>query len=400
MLRAWLRRAVALRARRGARATRVAGGTLGVLAVLVASAAAEVRGGVAAGAGARTGASYQTLEARLEADGSSWRLELALRSRWHDGRWRREDFTTARGLSRGLRALQWTGESAALAVALAAGRLRPEALAQLSDGVQVSLDGEARAGARASVATAALRLRAEVDDVIAPQLVFAAAIWAPTRWELGAAAGVGWGALAAGAPATAFELWAARRLAEPTAGGRLGLGAVGEPLAGAHAVAFAELGVAGEQDRWRLSVRADLRVGTGSLGERFGALAAVGGERVLADGVAVGGGVAAALRGAAGFGELALREGPSGATVSAHVGVAPSARLHLGLYLAADRRIALGAGEVRGFADPRWGAAWRGVFAALEVGRLLVPAVVDAPEMERVAPRAGTQAVAWLGVAR
>ncbi|MBK7537391.1 MAG: hypothetical protein IPI49_18885 [Myxococcales bacterium] len=398
-------------------------------------AAAEVRGAVAAAAGVRGTSSYQAVEARLEAARPHWRMDLALRGQWHDGRWRREDFTTAAGWASAVRALEWTGGDAELSAALAAGGLRPAALAQVSDGVAAGLDDARHAGVRARLSTARLELRGEVDDVVAPRLYLASATATLARWELVAASAVGTGGALRrqDAASLALELAVVRRFegAAPTRrdgpsddrddrgerGGpsgerdgdrddrgerdgpseraRLGSGVVVEPRAGVHAVAFAEL--AAEPRGWHLEVRADVRAGTGSLGTRFGPLALAGGEdEELAAAPALGGGISGRVHGAHGWGEAALRRGPGGAVVSAHLALAVSERLHVGAWLAADPRRALGAAEARAFAGPRWGRWLSGTFAALEVSRLSRVAEEQAASASML-PAPSWAAVLWLG---
>jgi hypothetical protein len=445
----------------------------GVMGFGAASARAEVDGAVAVGAGQRGAQSYASVEARLDGSWANLRLGLAARGQWDDGRWRRDDFTTAAGWGAVLRYLEWwqrggegAGGGEGYDVALALGALRPAALGQVSDGAQVGVDDRYHTGLRARVRAGKLELRGEIDDVFAPQLLGAEVGWLLPQWRAAAAMALGWsawgddlldgaldraldGALGLGgdggasrdgmlpaAPVdSAVELSLARRFVRDGGEGRLGLGVVGEPGEGAHAVAFAELEA--EANAWRVSLRADARAGNGTLGAGFGPLYRVDRLEARLAGVAPtqepspdepadpappagdasddmqaadGRGVSAALalrleRQGLGWFEGSLRaRHHRGAIATVHAGAPITEHAQAGAWLALDERRFLLAGEVRAF--------WRaGSFAAIEVSRLLrdraldrdaaapIDAQLDA-QIDAAAPRLGWAVIGWVGIGR
>lgn len=432
-------------------------GSVGVVGV----AHSEVDGAVALGGGQRGEHSYASVEGRLDARWASrttsLRLGLAVRGQWDDGRWRRDDFTTAAGLGQLVRYLEiWQGsESADPAMpgeelALALGGLRPAALGNVSDGAQVGVDDRYHTGLRGRLRQGALELRGELDDVFAPELFGAEAAWLTPSWRFAAAGALGWAAwgddlfdealehvvlgddgappsspmLPAAPVDSALELSVARRLVREGGEGRLGLGLVGEPGQGVHAVLFAS--VDATTYGWHLALRGDARAGSGTLGAAFGPLYRV--ERLQARidearrdlrGNPSGDpsdGDAAEMQGrGAGFsGAVALRlehasygwfEGGlrarhrGGAVASLHAGAPITAHAQAGAWLAADEERALLAGEARFF--------WRaGSFAAVEVSRLLreraPSSAVLAPDevVDAAAPRLGWAVIGWIGIGR
>lgn len=432
---------------------------LGIALACVAGAGAaraEVDGAVAIGAGQRGVQSYASVEARLDGSWANLRLGLAARGQWDDGVWRRDDFTTAAGWGAVLRYLEWWqrgGEGDdSYDVALALGALRPAALGQVSDGVQVGVDDRYHTGLRARARAGKLELRGEIDDVFAPQLFGAEVGWLLPKWRAAASSALGWSAWGddlldgaldraglsraseAMAPDAsvdaAVELSLARRFVRDGGEARLGLGAVGEPGEGAHAVAFAELEA--ESTAWRISLRADARAGNGSLGAVFGPLYRVdrlearlagvepapgplpdepAADPAPADGGdamqdADGRGLSAALalrleRQGLGWFEGSLRARHArGAIATAHAGAPLGEHAQAGAWLALDERRFLLAGEVRAF--------WRaGSFAAVEVSRLLrdrdrqldAAASIDA-QLDAAAPRLGWAVIGWVGIGR
>lgn len=412
---------------------------------------AEVDGAVAVGAGQRGAQRYASVEARLDGSWANLRLGLAARGQWDDGKWRRDDFTTAAGWGAVLRYLEWRQDGGegddAYELALALGALRPAALGQVSDGVKVGVDDRYHTGLRARARAGKLELRGEIDDVFAPQLFGAEVGWLLPQWRAAAATALGWsawgddlldGALdraglgggamrpaAGSAPVdSAVEVSLARRFVRDGGEARLGLGAVGEPGEGAHAVAFAELEA--EAEEWRVSLRGDARAGTGSLGARFGPLYRVDRLEARLDDAAPapdpldpvdpppaadlpmeddgGRGLSGALalrfeRDGLGWFEGTLRaRHRRGAIATAHLGAPITEHAQAGAWMALDERRFLLAGEVRAF--------WRaGSFAAVEVSRLLRDRELDrepgeAVTLDAAAPRLGWAVIAWVGIGR
>ncbi len=425
-----------------------------VAAALLASAGgarADVDAALALGGGQRGERTYASVEGRLDARWASattsLRLGLAVRGQWDDGRWRRGDFTTAAGLGQLVRYLElWQGSASADPkmpgdeVAVALGGLRPAPLGNVSDGAQVGVDDRYHTGLRARLRQGSLELRGEIDDVFAPELFGAEAGWILPDWRFAAAGALGWAAwgddlldegierLALGegsaspmVPAApvdaALELSAARRVVREGGEGRVGLGVVGEPGQGVHAVLFASVdavtyGV-------RVALRGDVRAGSGTLGAAFGPLYRA--ERLqarLAEAEATtgepGDAEMTSPSGAGFSGAVALRleherygwfEGGlrarrrGGAVASLHAGAPITEHAQAGAWLAADEQMALLAGEARFF--------WRaGSFAAVEVSRLLrdreARAEVVAPDevVDVAAPRLGWAVIGWVGIGR
>ncbi len=425
----------------------------------------QVDAAVAVGGGQRGDETYVGVEARLDLRWKQLRVGLAARGQWDDGVWRREDFTTAAGLGAAVRYLEWwyrgagRGAEGPVELAVALGALRPAPLGHVSDGVQAAVDDRYHTGLRARGGAGALEGSLELDDVFAPQLLAGEVAWRSPVWRATVAAAVGaspWGeggALAGSggdrARATdeidsALELSLARRFiaaagerdsssaaaGAPLDEARLGLGLIGEPTDGAHAVAFAELAAA-VVPGWRVRVRGDARFGTGSLGLRFGPLYRLerlarglamregdggdGGEGVGGsddDDAGFGGGLALRLeRQGAGWLEAAVRARQfRRSAFTAHAGVPITSRAQAGAWFAADGDHVLLASEVRAF-----GRA--GSFAAVEVSRLLrdhrmaeaEPAGDQSGLSVRAADAAATSAIdaalgwaviAWVGIGR
>lgn len=421
---------------------------------------AEVDGAVALGGGQRGEHSYASVEGRLDASWASkttsLRLGLAVRGQWDDGRWRRDDFTTAAGLGQLVRYLEiWQGSQSAdpampgEELALAVGGLRPAVLGNVSDGAQVGVDDRYHTGLRGRLRQGALELRGELDDLFAPEVFGAEAAWLTPTWRFAAAGALGWAAWGEdlfdeamervvlgddGAPPrspmlpaapvdSALELSVARRLVREGGEGRLGLGVVGEPGQGVHAVLFAS--VDATTYGWHLALRGDARAGGGTLGAAFGPLYRVerlqaridearrdlggdpGGDpsgdvaEIQQSGAAFSGAVALRLEhGSYGWFEGGLRaRHRGGAVASLHAGAPITAHAQAGAWLAADEERALLAGEARLF--------WRaGSFAAVEVSRLLrertPSAAVLAPDevVDAAAPRLGWAVIGWIGIGR
>lgn len=379
---------------------------------------------VAVGAGQRGDEIYAGVEARLDGGWDQLRFGLALRGQWDDGRWRDDDFTTAAGWGSVLRYLEtwhrWDGGEAAAAL----GSLRPAAIGRVSDGVQVGVDDRYHTGLRTRARVGQLELSGEIDDLFAPRFFAAEAGWRTERWRATLAAAVGaspWGdpAISMGSAAgpdepgteAAVELSLARRfLGKARAGAadeaRLGLGVIGEPGEGAHAVGFLELETRAR--RTRVSLRADVRLGNGSLGLRFGPLyrltALVPGDAVPSSGqVGLGAGLGLRVeREGAGWLETSLRaardreDGAQHTIATAHLGAPITSRAQAGAWLAADGDRALAAAEVRAF-----GRA--GTFLAVEASHLIRHRSQEMPEIGPLSegePSLGWAVIAWLGVSR
>lgn len=444
-----------------------------VLAIGARQGAAEVEAGLAVGGGQRGARSYASVEARLDAalgkEGGSWGLGLGLaaRGQWDDGQWRRDDFTTARGWAAVVRYLEWWRRGSAGELAIAAGALRPAAMAHVSDGAQTGIDDRHHSGLRVRGRAGKLELGGELDDGFAPRLLALEVGWRTDGWRAAAATAVGfspWGADAgeqvlampaageadAGAgdpsapaldPEAAVELSLARRF---LAGGvdddgdgmadeaRLGLGVVAEPGAGAHALAFAELWA--DSETWRVVLRADVRLGTGSLGALFGPLyrlerlerlrgQALDGEprdpmaptdpidpieptdpidpadpgdpgaapamNLSPRGAGFAAGLSLRLEHGGGWFEGSLRtRRHGGAIATAHLGLPLTARAQAGAWLAADADHLALASELRAFGRAN-------TFAAVEVSRLLRTRDPRAAELEL-----GWAVVGWVGISR
>jgi hypothetical protein len=409
------------------------------VAGLASAALAEVGAGVSLGGGQRGDETYAGVEARLDASWEQLRLGLALRGQWDDGRWRDDDFTTAAGWGSVLRYLEtWhRWDDGELAAAL--GALRPASVGRVSDGVQASVDDRYHTGLRARGRGGALELAGEIDDLFAPRFFAAEAGWHLGDWRAGAAAAIGaapWGDASqmggaavegeeALATESAFELSLSRRFLgkSPKARGgrsagatrraqatqipdeaRLGLGLVGEPGEGLHAVGFAAVETRAGQTR--LSLRADLRLGTGSLGLAFGpfhrVLAAPSSdspsERSSSDaGLGAGLGLRVERQGLGWF-EGSLRTAQDRrAVATAYAGVPITSRGQAGAWVATEEAgRTLFAGEVRAF-----GRA--GSFAAVEASHLVrqeAPAMGAPSALATEDPALGWAIIGWVGVSR
>lgn len=330
---------------------------------------AEVIVGGAIGAGGRGAATYSALEARLDGRWDDLRLGLGARGVWIDGELRASDWEGWRAL-RVLRLFEAHHD----ALAIAAGGLAPAQLEHVAAGYRATLDDRPRTGVRGALVTERVSLGLELDDIVDPHLI-GGAVEVGTRW-IGCAstaidpAGVG-----------AIEGCVARRWARTGARLDAGGGVVGEWLddgEGLAALGFVRGMLDAGGARWTAS--AELRAGSGSVGGSFGPLHRIEDHRERRGvGAAIAGGVA----GPRGWLELFARHRPGGAIGGVSAGAPAGRWFQLAGWVAATRRDAAGAAELR--------ITWATHLAsALEIARIY--------DVDAMQPSPVWTATAWFAI--
>ncbi len=346
-----------------------------VLLVLARAAHADGIGvGAAVGAGAQGDATYSGIDVGVDAQWRGARLGLGGRAVWIDGEWRSRDWQEAADAVRVVRLL----EIGAGPFALAAGGLSPALIAHVVDGHRAALDDRPRTGVRAAVVGERVDVGAEIDDVLDPSLVGAAAAWEFARpWVMHAA-----GAIDPGVERSAIELAIGRRWRGDRATAEVGGGFVGEPeLGGAQAITFVDGSVERGGARWLAS--AEVRAGSGSVGAAFGPLHRL--ERTTMMGTR-GVGAALSLGAIANIGwvRAGIRARPElGPLAQVSAGAPLWKWLQAGAWIAAGRRATAGAAEVR--------VAWARRYATMiEVARMY--------DTDAAMPTPAWSATAWFGI--
>ncbi len=360
---------------------------LAIIAALAAAAQADAPSlGAAIGAGAQGEATYGAIELRLDAAWPGVQLGLGARGVWDGGVFRRADWASAADLVTVVRDLELVHQIDGATLALAAGRLAPAQVGHLVDGYRAALDDRWRTGARTALWSRDVDAEAEIDDVLDPAVVAAAA-----RWRFAPPWGAQLAIAADPSATTAIEAGVVHRLEAEHARLDVGGSIVAEVSLGASAVVYGD--AAAERDGVRWTVRADARAGTGSVGSLFGPLYRVerlahAGEMPLYDrarrgelaGFGTGGAIGAAIP--AGWLELGARARPGLGGLVVASGGAPMGRwLQAAAWVAASRRDAAGAAELR--------LAWAArLYSALQVARIY--------ELDAM-PTAAWSVVAWFG---
>jgi hypothetical protein len=339
--------------------------------------------GAAIGAGAQGDATYGALELRLDAAWPGVRLGLGARGVWDDGVFRRADWASVADVVTVVRDLELVHEVDGATLALAAGRLAPAHVGHLVDGYRAALDDRWRTGVRTALWSHDVDAEAEIDDVLDPALVAVAARWRfapPWGAQLAIAADPG--------ATTAIEAGVVHRYEAERARLDVGGSIVAELSLGASAVVYGD--ATAERDGVRWTVRGDVRAGTGSVGSLFGPLYRVERLGVMSlydrarrgelSGAGTGVAVGAAIP--AGWLELGARARPGLGGLVVASGGAPMGRwLQAAAWLAASRRDAAGAAELR--------VAWAArLYSALQVARIYQ---LDAM------PTPAWSVVAWFG---
>jgi hypothetical protein len=329
-----------------------------LLAALCEVAHADVGVSGALGAGAQGDATYGAVDVTLTATWPGVRLGLGARGVWDDGVFRRADWSRPQDVVTVVR----DAEAAWGPFAIAAGRLAPAHVAQLADGYRATLDDRWRTGVRAALTTDPVTVGAEVDDVLGPALLAAAA-----RWQVAAP----WAVTAAVASdpshVTAVELGGAHRSERAFA--RLDLGGAFTYEKGPAVVAFADAML--DRDDIRYAVRADALAGESA--SAFGPLYRVERLRPISGHTGLGAGLTLAATARTGWVELALRERPGLGGLAALGAGAPMGKLlQAGAWAAVSRTDAAGAAEVR--------VAWaKRLFSAVQAARFYRLDAMPAP---------------------
>ncbi len=326
--------------------------------------AGDVSVGAAVGAGGQGPATYGALELRFDAAWPDAGVVVGLGGRavWDDGVFRKTDWASAADavtIVRDVRVVRALGEGVTLAAA--AGGLAPSHLADVADGYRAALDDLPRTGARVAVAADAIAATAEIDDVLDPALVGAAATWqlAPP-WAAFAAIAVDPGASPMLRAHEAIEAGVMRHVARIELAG----GVMVEPDSGAAAIASARTAL--DRGDVRFTAAADVRAGTGDVGSAFGPLYRA--ERALVwmrSGVGAGAGASFGVAAPAGWVDASLRERPGLGALAALAAGAPLGRyVQAAGWLAAARDASAGAAELR--------VAWaRRLFSSLQLARMI-----------------------------
>ena len=328
-----------------------------VVAARVAAADDALVVGAAVGAGGQGAATYGALEISVDAEWRGARLGLGGRGVWLDGEFRASDWNEVADAVSAVRLLELHTPGRTLA--LAGGALAPIVIADLADGYRVALDDHPRTGARASLTTRAVAAELLIDDVIDPAATGGALmVRIAKRWSVRGAALVD---PTKGEAAT--ELALARTWHAKHARAEVGGGGVYEPRNGASAIAFAAI----ERDRGRarITARADLRAGTGTVGGSFGPLYRLERDALwVHDDAGVGAGVAASIAGPIGWIGASVRSRPALPAVIALSAGAPMGRwLQAGAWAAVSGDTAATAAELR--------IAWaRRLSSALAIARM------------------------------
>lgn len=312
-----------------------------VVATRTASAEDALVVGAAVGAGGQGASTYGALELSLDAEWRGARVGLGGRGVWLDGEFRTSDWDDPADAVRAVRLIEIHTPGRTLA--LAGGALAPISIAHLADGYRVALDDRPRTGARASVTTRIVGAELMVDDVVDPAATGGALmIRVARRWSVRGAALVD---PALGRSAT--ELALARTWTAERARAELGGGTVYEPGNGASAIVFAAI----ERDRGRARItgRADLRAGTGTVGGAFGPLYRLERDALwsTAD-PGIGAGIAAGIAAPRGWIGASLRVRPAlPAVIAVSVGAPMGRWLQAATWAAVSGDTAVTAGELR-----------------------------------------------------
>lgn len=313
--------------------------------------------GAAVGAGGQGAATYGALELSLDAEWRGARLGLGGRGVWLDGEFRASDWNDPEDIVSAVRLLEVHTPGRTLA--LVGGALAPITLAELADGYRAALDDHPRIGARASLSTRSVAAELVIDDVLDPAATGGAmSVRIARRWSVRGAALVD---PALGRSATEVAL--ARTWHAEKARAELGAGAIYEPGTGASAIAFAA--IERERGRARISARADLRAGTGTVGGAFGPLYRLERDALWStDGPGVGAGVASSIAAPIGWIGASVRVRPQLPAVIALSAGAPMGRwLQAAAWAAVSGDTAATAGELR--------ISWaRRLSSALQIARM------------------------------
>jgi len=341
-----------------------------LLALLAASARADVSAGASVGAGAQGAGLYSALELRLDAAWPDVRVGLGVRGVWDSGVFRRSEWTRAAdavAIIRDVSARYVVGDTE---LAAAAGALAPAQIGHIVDGYRVALDDRWRTGIRTAIRNDTIEAGAELDDVLDPALAAGGVRWqmAPP-WGMHAALAID----PAMPRANAFEVGVDRRFEGDGARLETGLGVIAEVTLGASGVAFANATIDRAGVRW--IARADVHAGTGSVGSLFGPLYRIeriarAGQASLADRAragelaGIGAGITLGAAAPLGWLELGARDRPGlGALVTASVGAPMNRWLQAAAWAALGSRDAAGASELR--------VAWaKTMFSSLQVARI------------------------------
>jgi len=372
------------------------------LALVPASAFADVSVGASIGAGAQGRTAYSALDLRFDA---AWpditpetpeiRLGLGARGVWDDSTFRTSDWASPWHAITIVRDFEARYDLDDTELALAAGALAPAQLSHIVNGYRVALDDRWRTGVRTAAQNEDLTASLELDDVLDPALAAGGVRWfmAPP-WGAHLALAVDPRAPAMAGPQTpvAIEAGLDHRLQAEDAELAIGAAVVAELTLGASLVAFGEGAIDWHGVRW--TGRADVRVGTGTNGAMFGPLYRI--ERLAHDGAEStwdraragelsGAGAGIALGAAIPFGwlELGARARPGIGPLFTINGGAPMGRwVQAGVWGAIGERDAAGAAEVR--------IAWaKTLFSALQAARVY--------RLDDMDPRAVWSLTAWFG---
>jgi hypothetical protein len=329
--------------------------------------------GAAVGAGGQGSSTYGALELRLDALWRDVRIGLGGRAVVLDGAFRTADWNEPADALSVIRLVE--AHTPGKALALAGGALAPLSIGNLSDAYRPALDDRPRTGARITLATRPVSGDLVIDDVRDPALAGGALDVRLTRSL----------ALRAGAlvdPSlgeAAIELALARTWRAAGRALDLGAGAIVEPGAGVHALAYAAL--ARDVRGARLSGRADLRAGTGTVGGAFGPLYRAEREMLWnSSGADIGAGLSAGVIAPAGWLAASARLHAVGAVASISGGAPLNRWLQAVAWAAASRNTAAGAAAIH--------VQWARRFAsALEVARMI--------DTDAMSPSPVWSATAW-----
>lgn len=338
-----------------------------VVLLIASSARADERVviGAAIGAGGQGTSTYGALELRLDALWRDIRLGLGGRAVFLDGAFRTADWNEPADALSPIRLVE--AHTPGRSLSLAGGALAPLSIANLSDTYRPALDDHPRTGARITLATRPVSGDLVIDDARDPALAGGALDLRLTR-----AVTLRAGALADPALGeAAIELALARTWRASGRATDVGAGAIVEPGAGVHALAYASL--ARDVRGARLVAAADLRAGTGTVGGAFGPLYRA--ERSMLWDVSdadVGAGVSASVVAPAGWLAASARVRGAGVVGSISGGAPLDRWLQAAAWAAASRDLAVGAAALH--------VQWARRFAsALEVARMIDTDAMDPP---------------------
>ncbi|HEX5061083.1 MAG TPA: hypothetical protein VFV99_17075 [Kofleriaceae bacterium] len=347
-----------------------------VLVAVPAWARADVSVGASVGAGAQGAATYGALDLRLDAAWPNIRLGIGARGVWDDAEFRRSDWNGVGSVLTLVRDFEATRDVGDTRFSVAAGALAPAHITHVVNGYRAALDDRFHTGIRAAAEQTDLDAVLEVDDVLDPALIAGGLRFAmapPYAMHLGIAIDPSAPAMDGTHTITAIEAGASSRFEGFRARADVGVSVVAEISLGAGVVAFAN--GAAERGGVLWTARADAQAGTGTAGSLFGPLYRI--ERLAHDGRAsewdrahagdlngasVGFAVGAGIP--TGWLELGARARPGlGGLVFASGGAPMGRYVQAGMWAAAGRDDAAGAGELR--------VAWaKRMFSALQVARM------------------------------